>query len=322
MIRDATVPFETPHEFGFVQQNRRGLLFEHVDVHRGKGLEIGPYAQPTVTKDEADIEYLDVQTREALIAALDDPALARRIPFVDHVCSSTDYTESTRGPFDYIVANHVFEHVANPIRWLQTIASMLVPDGVLFLSLPDKKFTFDKFRPDTPLSHIVYDYFTGTERTSMEHVLESEMYYDRTFVGAEMKIAERLDPARLRAAFDIPMHPGWHCHVFRSETFVKKILEPLQLMGLIEFELQALRPARAETGGEFHVVLRRRKVRPTLTTEEFFTVDVPIEQPVIGKVSVPEVVPRLVLERWIPRGSRLRRVLFRIRCALFGRPSG
>ena len=101
-----------------------------------------------------------------------------------------------------------------------------------------------------------------------------------------MRIAERLSVPRLRAAFDIPMHPGWHCHVFQTETFQDKFLKPLQFMGLIEFELVAYRGAKATTGGEFSLVLRKRKVDVQLATSEFFTKDYrePAAEGVVGIV--------------------------------------
>ena len=300
--------FTEPHELGFVQRNRRALLLEWISL-RGRGLEIGAYSQPTVLKSESDISYLDVQSREALIAALPDKSEACRIPPVDYVCTSSDYASVVPGSFDYIIANHVFEHVANPIAWLQMVSRMLVADGVLFLSVPDKKYTFDKYRPDTPLSHILHDYFTGVQTTSMEHVLENELYYDQEFIGRAMRVEERLNPERLRAAFDIPMHPGWHCHVFQCETFREKVLKPLQFMGLIEFELVALRGAQASTGGEFSLALRKRKVPVDLGTSEFFTLDydLPSTEPAAPAPS-PTVVSRIVAKFRRPFSGLLQRL--------------
>jgi hypothetical protein len=285
--------FQEPHELSFVQRNRRALLLDWIDLN-GRGLEIGAYSQPTVLKSEGNISYLDVQSREALIAGLPDKSEACRIPPVDCICTSGDYASVVSGQVDYIIANHVFEHVANPIAWLQMVSRMLVVDGVLFLSVPDKKYTFDKYRPDTPLSHILHDYFSGVQTTSMEHVIESEMYYDQEFIGRAMRVEERLNLARLRAAFDIPMHPGWHCHVFQCETFREKILKPLQFMGLIDYELVAFCGAQASTGGEFSLVLRKRKVCVELGTAEFFTLDydLPLAEP-LAPVSLPNLVSRI-----------------------------
>jgi len=315
-VSTRTVPFAVPHAFGLVQENRRRMLFEHVDV-AGRGLEIGPYDQPTVVKTEGDIHYLDVQSREDLVAALHDPALAAKIPEVDILCTSSDYATVCDEPFDYVIANHVLEHVPNPIAWLQMIGTILRDDGKLFLSLPDKKHTFDKYRPDTPLSHILYDYYTGVTEASREHILETELYYDMQFIQREMNVGERLDDARLRRSFDIPVHPGIHCHVFQAETFPDKILKPLQLMGLLPFELIAYRGAQASTGGEFSFVLQKGEPKVELRTEQFFTKDYeqapPPPPPAVPSGTPPiEPAPRL-RDVLFPMGTRRREFLWQIK---------
>lgn len=306
------IPFATPHAFGLVQENRRRMLLEHVDI-TSRGLEIGPYSQPTVVKGEGDIHYLDVQGREDLVAAVSDPAEAARIPEVDIVCTSPDYRTVCAEPFDYVIANHVLEHVPNPIAWLQMIGSILRDDGKLFLSLPDKKHTFDKYRPDTPLSHILYDYYTGVTEASREHVLETELYYDQEFINREMKIDERLDDARLRRSFDIALHPGIHCHVFQAETFPDKILKPLQHMGLIPFELVAYRGAQASTGGEFSFVLQKGEPKVDLKVAQFFTKDYePPPPPAPSGPAQIDTPPRL-RDVLFPRGTRRREFLWQIK---------
>lgn len=294
------------------------MLLQHVDI-TGRGLEIGPYDQPTVVKTEGNVHYLDVQTRESLIGALHDPMLAVRIPEVDFLCPTSDYRVVVTGQFDYVIANHVFEHVPNPIAWLQMIGTMLSDRGTLFLSLPDKKHTFDKYRPDTPLSHILFDYYTGVTEASREHVLETELYYDQAFIGKEMKLDERLDDVRLRRSFDIALHPGIHCHVFQAETFPDKILKPLQRMGLIPFELVAYRGARASTGGEFSIILRKGEPRVELTTEQFFTKDyVQGTPPQVQNLGAPPEEPRRLRDMLFPLGTRRRELLWRIKRRIMG----
>lgn len=325
-----TLPaFELPHEFGLVQQNRRALLRAHCDIGKGRVLEVGPYDQPTVTKDEADVSYLDVQSREELVRALDDPAVARRIPEVDLLYAGTDYAEAVEGKLDLLIANHVLEHVPNPIAWLRMITGVLAEGGVLFLSLPDKKFTFDRYRPDTPLSHILHDYYSGVTEVTREHVLEIELYYDMEFIGRDMDVASRLDDARLRRSFEIPLHPGIHCHVFQAETFCDKFLLPLQHMGLLPFDLVAFRGARAETGGEFSLLLRHASTpKPVeLTAAKFFTKDyeqLPAapDAPWVSAGSA-HVQPRPRLrDALFPQGTRRRSLLARLRRELWpGRKS-
>lgn len=258
-------------KLGTIERNRRKHLFRHAD-RRGRGLEIGAYDQPTLLKGEGEVLYLDRQTRAELAAACPDPAQAAKIPETDVLSRSDDYVELAGQVFDHVVANHVFEHVPDPIGWLRTISAFLREGGILFLALPDKKYTFDKYRPDTPLSHLLHDHFSGVDSVSSEHMLEIELYYDLEFVRKEMRLPERLDAARLRASLDLPPHFGVHCHVFQSETFLPRILKPILYMGLVELELVDFH-ASSENYGEFLVVLRKSKAEVALEREEFYVAE-------------------------------------------------
>ena len=260
-----------PHQLGTIEKKRRQHLFEHIDL-AGRGLEIGPYDQPTVFKSEADILYLDRQSIDDLVTACPDPALAAKIPEVDILAATNNYREAVDLTFDYIIANHVLEHVPNTIGWLVTVSAMLNPAGVLFMALPDKKYTFDKFRPDTPFSHILTEYLGGVSESPLEHLIEIEIYYDLSFVGKRMDVKDRLNIDRLRSFIDSKPHLGLHCHVFQSETFLPKIMKPILFMGIVDFNIVALHES-ADNYGEFHIVLKKGTPEVTLTEAEFYTKD-------------------------------------------------
>ena len=73
---------------------------------------------------------------------------------------------------DFIVANHVLEHVEDPLRALSSIARVLRIGGVAFLALPDKRFTFDKDRAITPLAHLTKDHREGPDWSLAGHYNE------------------------------------------------------------------------------------------------------------------------------------------------------
>lgn len=252
-----------------VLDKRRSHLFRHIAVARHRGLEIGPYLQPTVRKDEGDVRYLDFYSTEELAAFEQD----RRpkgtvIPTVDYVVKSDDYWRYVPDRFDYLIANHVIEHVDNPVQWVIDLARLLHPGGVLFLTVPDKKYNFDRYRADTTLSHLLADYFRG-HGDHREHGVDIGLCYDTSYVGKPMNLDETLDLARLRAAFDEQTHPGRHNHVFQSETFVPRILRPLQKLGLWQYELLEFGPA-PDNHGEFYVVLRLGTERVDVTLRDVY----------------------------------------------------
>lgn len=249
--------------------NRRAYLLRHVAVASQRGLEVGPYYQPTVAKHEGDVRYLDFYSTAELEARDRQrrPAGAV-IPVVDYVVKSDDYYRYVPDQFDYVIANHVFEHVDNPVQWVVDLARLLRPDGVLFLTVPDKKYNFDRFRADTTLAHLLTDYFRGAGEPR-EHGVDIALNYDTNYVGKPIDIAEKLDPARLRAVFDEKPHPGRHNHVFQSETFVPRILRPLQRMGLWRFRLLEFGGA-LENHGEFYLVLRLGEEQVDVTARDLY----------------------------------------------------
>lgn len=248
---------------------RRGHLLKHTDLS-GVGLEIGPYDQPTVFKSEANIRYLDWKNREQLARECSHLDMIVDIPEIDYVVHSNRYGDYISDKFDYIIANHVMEHAPNMIQWLEDLCAMMQPGGTLFLALPDKKFSFDKYRQDTALSHFVAEYLSGVEEIPREHQLECEIYYDEAFVHRPMDVRVRLDMKRIGQQLMTAPHVGIHNHVFDSNTIVSKVLKPILMMGFVEFNLVDFIPARGETGGEMTIVLRKEPPKIELTTEEFY----------------------------------------------------
>jgi len=232
---------------------RRSVLDRHAkfpcDV-----LEIGAFTAPTVAPVEANVKFLDCFTTAELAEKVrqsgGDPGL---VVNVDYVCRHDRYTEAVKDTFDLIVANHVFEHVDHSIRWLQMIRTMLRDDGLLFLVLPDKKYSFDKFRPDTPVSHILFEYLADNQDVSTIHNFETALYYDLEYIGKANDPREKLNVERLKQAI-ASSHPGVHRHVFQAETFESRFMKPLLFTGLIDFDLLEVKACKQF--GEFAVVLR------------------------------------------------------------------
>lgn len=251
---DSTSPLSTADEqFRDLRHFRRTVLDRHVR-YPCRVLEVGAFSAPTADPSEAEVKFLDYHTTEELRSmarkAGDDPAA---VVDVDYVCRTDDYAESVSGVFDAVIACHVFEHVDHAIRWLRMVRQLLRDDGILFLVLPDKKKSFDRFRPDTPLSHLLYEYLTPEQDVSSIHCLETKMYYDKTYIGEENDPKARLDLETLKNAI-VPSSPGVHRHVFQAETFAGRILKPLLFMGVIDYRLSDL--VNCPQFGEFAVVLR------------------------------------------------------------------
>jgi hypothetical protein len=142
------------------------------------------------------------------------------------------------------------------IAWFDLMHELLKPGGLLFVTLPDKKYNFDRYRPDTLLSHILNDHLAGHRDLGAEHVMETILYYDRQYIGQAQRPRERLDRKYVLENYRLGHHIGIHCHVFQGETFLPEILNPLIYMGYLQFTVVEFRGSR-DNNGEFFVLLRK-----------------------------------------------------------------
>lgn len=123
---------------------------------KGVGIEVGALDHPLRVPEAATVRYVDyVSDRNGVKPDL--------IADLETLSGIRD------GSVDFVIANHVLEHVENPFRALVTIARVLAQHGVAYIVLPDKRFSFDRRRAVTPLGHIVRDHAEGPEWSRHDH---------------------------------------------------------------------------------------------------------------------------------------------------------
>ena len=138
---------------------------------QGNGIEIGALDQPLPLPRRAHVTYVDRMTV---------PDLRRQYPELQslalmpvHVVDDGEtlalFADNSQ---DFVIANHFIEHCANPIAALENHFRVLKPGGCLFMATPDKRFTFDKCRAVTPLSHFRHDYEGCPDMTKEQHFEE------------------------------------------------------------------------------------------------------------------------------------------------------
>lgn len=120
---------------------------------KGKGLEIGPAEHPLAIPHEAKATYVDEISTQDLIKLY--PYLKKHnlvnVDVVDDGQALNHFKDKTQS---FVIANHFLEHVIDPIKTLRNFYRVLKPEGVIFMAIPDKRFTFDKMRPITPLDRL------------------------------------------------------------------------------------------------------------------------------------------------------------------------
>lgn len=140
---------------------------------------------------------------------------------IDYVCDANDLTSLWANSQDFIIANHVFEHLKNPLKSLQSRYFILKNNWIVFLTVSDKRKTFDKHREITSLDHIVDDYNNPSDKKDFDHFLQfapislEEKFKKNNFTYDEIeKEAGKL----LKINYSI------HYHVF-LENIVRDIIE-------------------------------------------------------------------------------------------------
>jgi SAM-dependent methyltransferase len=98
---------------------------------RGAGVEFGALDAPLILPRGATVRYADVEGAKAHYEQAGTPDIVTNIETMDCIedCS-----------VDFVIANHVLEHVENPLRAFQTIHRVVRPSGIAFIALPINGF--------------------------------------------------------------------------------------------------------------------------------------------------------------------------------------
>jgi SAM-dependent methyltransferase len=186
---------------------------------RGLGIEIGAHDLPI-----AGIRplYLDrALTFAGGRTAADLLADAAQLPFAESA-------------LDYVANSHVLEHLPNPVGALVEWYRVVRPGGWIYMVVPDRRYTFDRPRECTPVTHMLRDHEAATDFRDATHFEDYAM--KRELEGSHL--AEGRDPsewpalrpqllAELRDAAARGAIPGLHYHVFEPPNLVE-LLETLK----------------------------------------------------------------------------------------------
>ncbi|MDR3468092.1 MAG: methyltransferase domain-containing protein [Xanthobacteraceae bacterium] len=241
----------------------RKAIRESIGVDQ-RGVEIGPSYSPILPKADG--------YRVVVVDHLDQGGLRRkyaphgvdlsRIEEVDAIDDGSELTEldDTGEGFDFILASHVFEHLPNPIRFLQRCQRALKPNGRLILLIPDRRFCFDFLRPVSTAGQMVEAFFQDRSVHSAAAMFDHHAYHARRSGlgawaegdGGDVTLEGEASSgyaAALQSAGDT--YVDCHAWVFTPSSF-RLIIEDLRLVGLIR-----LGEVRFESsvGCEFYVEL-------------------------------------------------------------------
>ena len=98
---------------------------------------------------------------------------AGRAPGRQYILEATQLAPIADGRYDFLLASHTIEHVANPLRALREWTRVVKAGGALILVVPHKEGTFDPRRAVTRLGSIVDEERKDTKEGDITDVRDS-----------------------------------------------------------------------------------------------------------------------------------------------------
>jgi GT2 family glycosyltransferase/glycosyltransferase involved in cell wall biosynthesis len=193
----------------------------------GNGLEIGALQKPLQVPAKVKVKYVDRLSKDKLYEHY--PELRQfDLVDVDYIDDGERLMTFADNSQDFIIANHFFEHCEDPLGTLKNFARVVKPGGVIFMAVPDQRFTFDKNRQITTLEHVVCDYTEGPEWSRNTHFWEwvqlVEPNLGRTY--------SNLSQQEARVAELMAQGYSIHFHCWRSDDLAKMLYYGTDKLGL------------------------------------------------------------------------------------------
>ncbi|MGE5655406.1 MAG: methyltransferase domain-containing protein [Actinomycetota bacterium] len=208
---------------------------------KGKGIEVGALHAPLEVPAGVTVSYVDRLPVAELRKQYPELATANLVE-ADIVDDGENLASIPDSSWDFVIANHMIEHCQDPIGTLENFLRVIKPGGVLYMGVPDKRYTFDIDRPLTSLDHLIRDHTEGAGWSRRSHFEEWVRLVDKTL---EQDVA-----ARIQYLLDI--NYSIHFHVWTFETF-SELLKYCQTIFLRNFEIELFQ----ENFEEVIVILRK-----------------------------------------------------------------
>jgi|SRR5580658_7099511 SAM-dependent methyltransferase len=136
---------------------------------RGAGIEFGALDFPLAVPPGTAVQDADFQPAESVKQLFSVPGNVQSPHLVTDLESMHGVLSASQ---DFVIANHVLEHVEDPLKALHSVSRVLRTGGIAYLALPDKRFTFDKEREVTSLAHLLRDHAEGPDWSLAGHYEE------------------------------------------------------------------------------------------------------------------------------------------------------
>lgn len=224
---------------------------------QGRGLEIGALCNPTRHPSSARVFYADIQPNPVLRARY--PELKHR-PFVPlHFLTDGHRLACKPRSLDFIIANHVLEHLPNPIQGLLDWHAALKDKGSLLLTVPDPRRTVDRARPKTTLNHLISDFRQGASLENLKRELKHYRSWAAEAMNLRGKASQQTAEKLLEEGYPI------HFHLFSIPGGILMLLRHLSAHHKAHFKVADYLYCLAYTEGIFLLQKKAHPVKLPLT---------------------------------------------------------
>jgi predicted SAM-dependent methyltransferase len=218
------------------EATRDDLAFRYL---RGDGIEIGALYRPQRVPPGARVRYVDHASEADLYRIYPEHDWVKAPDVVDEGEKLTKFGDES---VDFVIANHMLEHVEDPVAALHTFLRVVRPGGIVFVTLPDARHSFDQRRARTTVDHILRDHRDGPAVSRDEHYAE----WAHVIEGLQGDALDR------RVAEYAAQGTRNHFHVWELDSFLELVIG-LRLPVDIE--------AAQATEVEFAVILRKNPAK-------------------------------------------------------------
>jgi hypothetical protein len=133
-------------------------------------LEIGPFCSPCLIGD--GVRYFDVLDKPGLIARAKAIGLDyTRVPDIDFVSPTGDLS-LVSGNFRFVFSSHCIEHQPDLVCHLNQVARLMRRGGLYFLIIPDKRYCFDHFLPESTIADVIDAHLSRRTVHSVRSIVE------------------------------------------------------------------------------------------------------------------------------------------------------
>jgi SAM-dependent methyltransferase len=95
-----------------------------------------------------------------------------------YVAEATSLSEIASDTYDAVLASHVLEHTANPLKAIHEWLRVIRPGGTLVIVVPNRVANFDRKRPFTSIEHILDDFSKHRSEDDLTHLEEILQLHD------------------------------------------------------------------------------------------------------------------------------------------------